>query len=383
MACRPISITLLSITLRQMEFLVKRSEWLMVHAALGALLVIASSSAFADTPFYAGKRLTVMINYSAGGPADIEGRLFAKHLAKHVAGNPNVIVQNVDGAGGLIGATYLGEVAPKDGTVMGHLTSVAWRWANDPHRFRVDFKSYEFIGYLTSTTVYYARTDVAPGLKVPTDIAKATNLVSGGLGPDNGKDLLIRLGLEMLGVPHRHVTSYRSSPAARLALQQGEISFYSESPPSYRALIHPGIVKDGLALPIWYDPEFNDGQPGPSKQVADLGIPAYHELFQAIKGRAPSGDLWDAFRTIRAISGTMLRILALPPGAPKAAADALSLAVAKLNDDPEYAEEATKVIGFVPEYTTGPDTNRQVREGLTVKPEFKAFIADYVKKGGR
>ena len=165
----------------------------------------------ADEPFYKGKRLTVMINYGAGGPADIEARMFARHIGKHIDGNPAVIVQNIDGAGGLIGTTYLGEIAPKDGTMMGHLTGMAWRWANDADRFRVDFKTYEFIGYQRSTTVYFMRTDVPPGMKQPADIVKAQGVVSGGLGPDNAKDLLIRLGLEMLGVPHKHVTSYRSS----------------------------------------------------------------------------------------------------------------------------------------------------------------------------
>jgi len=114
-----------------------------------------------------GKRLTVMINYGAGGPADIEGRIFARHLGKHIDGNPNVIVQNIDGAGGLIGTTYLGEIAPRDGTMLGHLTGMAWRWANDAERFRTDFKTYEFVGYQRSTTVYYVRTDVAPGLALP------------------------------------------------------------------------------------------------------------------------------------------------------------------------------------------------------------------------
>ncbi len=54
--------------------------------------------------YYAGKRLTILINYAPGGPADIEGRFFAKHIAKHIAGKPTVIVQNKGGAGGMIGA---------------------------------------------------------------------------------------------------------------------------------------------------------------------------------------------------------------------------------------------------------------------------------------
>jgi tripartite-type tricarboxylate transporter receptor subunit TctC len=355
-----------------------------VWYALMALAVVAQSSpAAADEPFYKGKRLSVMINYGAGGPADIEGRLFARYLVKHIDGNPGVVTQNIDGAGGLIGATYLGEIAPKDGAMVGHLTGMAWRWANDPDRFRVDFRTYEFIGYQRSTTVYYVRTDVPPGLKVATDIVKAQGVISGGLGPDNAKDLLIRLGLELLGVPHKHVTSYRSSATARLALQQGEINFYSESPPSYRSVVHPGIVKEGLAIPVWHDPETINGTLVASKQVADLGIPPFHELYRTIKGVPPSGQLWEAFHAIRTISGSMLRIVALPPGAPKAAVEALRTAVERLNHDKAYAEEAMKVIGFVPEYTTGPDTNREVREGISVNPEIKAFIASYVKKSTR
>ena len=224
--------------------------------AIAALaLAMLANGAAANEPFYKGKRLSVLINYGAGGPADIEGRLFARHIGKYIDGNPNVIVQNIDGAGGLIGTTYLGEVAPKDGTMMGHLTGVGWRWAFDSERFRVDFGTYEFLGYQTSTTVAFMRTDVPPGIKAATDIIKVQSLISGGLGPDNAKDLAIRLSLDLLGIPHRHVTSYRSSAHARLALQQGEINFYSESPPSYRAVVHPGIVKEGLAIPVWHEAE--------------------------------------------------------------------------------------------------------------------------------
>src|SRR4051812_18512295 len=124
-------------------------------ALCGAFVASHHHAAAADEPFYKGKRLSVMINYGAGGPADIEGRLFARYIGRHIDGNPSVVVQNIDGAGGLIGATYLGEIAPKDGTMLGHLTGMAWRWANNPERFRVDFRSYEFIGYQRSTTVYF------------------------------------------------------------------------------------------------------------------------------------------------------------------------------------------------------------------------------------
>src|SRR5947207_4793300 len=101
-----------------------------VQAALLGLFLAASfghSGASAQEPFYAGKRLTVLVNYAAGGPTDIEGRLFARHIGKYIEGQPAIVVQNRDGASGLVGTNYIGEVAPKDGSVVGYLTGAAWQ----------------------------------------------------------------------------------------------------------------------------------------------------------------------------------------------------------------------------------------------------------------
>ena len=75
-------------------------------ALLAALCAIGVSTADAQEPFYKGKRLTLVINFAAGGPTDIEGRLLAKHIAKHIDGQPTIIVQNKDGAGGLVGTIF-------------------------------------------------------------------------------------------------------------------------------------------------------------------------------------------------------------------------------------------------------------------------------------
>jgi tripartite-type tricarboxylate transporter receptor subunit TctC len=338
------------------------------------------SPAAAENSYYKGKRLTVLINFTAGGPTDIEGRLFAKHLADHIETRPSVIVQNMDGAGGMIGAGYLGEVAPKDGTMVGYFTGTAWRYANDPERFRTDFKTYDFLAYQPGSTVYYARADVAPGLKDATDIAKARELVAGGLGAENAKDLLIRLALDMLGVPYRYVTPFPGSQAARLALLRNEISFFSESPPSYRAVIS-GLVKDGTVIPIFFDPEWNGENLSVSKQVEGLPMLPFQELYRKIKGSPPSGQLWDAYLTILSINSAMQRTIVLPPSSPPAAIAALRDAIEELNNDKSYAEEASKTLGFAPEWVAGPNTNAQVRRALSITPQMRSFIASYVKNG--
>jgi putative tricarboxylic transport membrane protein len=341
---------------------------------------LSASHSLANEPYYKGKRLTVLVNYAAGGPTDIEGRLLAKHIARHIEGSPSVVVQNMDGAGGMVGTGYLGEVAPKDGTVMGYFTGSAWRYAANPERFRVDFRSYEFIAYQPGTAIIYMRTDIPPGMKSATDIVKAKGVVAGGLGAENSKDLLLRLGLDMLGVTYKYVTSYRGSQAARLALQQNEINLYSESPPSYRAVVEPSLVRDGLVIPIWYEGIPHGETFQPPKQMEGLSILPFHELYRKIKGAMPAGQLWDTYRAIHTINGAMQRQVVLPPGAPPAAVAALRAAVGRLNDDKEHAEESIKAMGFVPEWMTGADTNKSVQSAIALQPEMRAFIAEYVRR---
>jgi hypothetical protein len=142
-------------------------------------------------------------------------------------------------------------------------------------------------------------------------------------------------------------------------------------------------VKEGLAIPVWHDPVQDGGKLAASKQVEGLGIIPYHEVYRVIRGTLPSGPLWEARLAISRVNGTLLRLIALPPVSPAPAVDALRAAVARLNKDKAYADDAIRSIGFVPEYKSGPDTSRQVRNGLTVRPEIRAFIVEYAKKSAK
>jgi hypothetical protein len=212
---------------------------------------------------------------------------------------------------------------------------------------------------------------------------RAKGVVAGGLGAENSKDLMLRLGLDMLGVPYKYVTAYRGSQAARLAFQQNEINIYAESPPSYRAVVEPTLVKEGLAIGVWYDLDPELAPLHASRQVDGLGLLSFHELYKTIFGAMPSGQLWSAYRTVIAINTAMQRQIVLPPGAPQAALATLRAAVNKLNEDKEHAEEAARTIGYVPEWLAGPDTNREVRTAITISPEMRAFLADYIRRATR
>jgi tripartite-type tricarboxylate transporter receptor subunit TctC len=358
-------------------------RWVRAVIAAYACLAAALPMAHAEEPFYQGKRLNLVINFAAGGPSDIEGRLLAKHLIKHLDGAPNIIVQNKDGAGGLVGATYIGELGPKDGTMFGYITAAAWSYLTDPAAFRVDLKSYEFVGFQPGNAVYYVRADAEPGIKEATDIMQARGLVAGGLSADSSKDILIRLALDMLGLQYRYVTGYRSNTTARLALQQNEINFFSETTPAYFSVVDPSMTKKGLVIPTWYDPNYDGATFSAPKVMEGSPVLPFHEFYRKVKGTTPSGEVWDVYRTNLAVDAAMLRLIVMPPGSPQAAVTALRTALARLNGDKEYAEEAMRTIQFVPHYETGADISAQVRRRLEVKPEIKQFVAEYIKRAKR
>ena len=288
----------------------------------------------------------------------------------------------MDGAGGMIGASYLGEVAPKDGTTLGYFTGSAWRYASDPERFRVDFRSYEFVAYQPGTSIAYMRTDVPPGIKEQTDIVKAKGVVAGGLGAENSKDLLLRLGARHArrAVQIRHLLSRQQ--AARLALQQNEINLYAE--------VAAELPRGGRAEPGERTARRSASGTTPIRAPRSArhartggGLPA--------SCRSPSSTGRSKARRRPANSGTP--IAPCSPSTARcsgrsccrracrgAALAALRAAVLRLNDDKEHAEEAARTIGFVPEWVAGPDTNNEVRAAITVAPDMRAFIADYIRR---
>ncbi len=171
----------------------------------GVVLLLVPALA-AERPFYQGKNVNFIINFAAGGPTDIEGRIVARHLAKHIPGQPTLIPQNMAGAGGVTGMNFLGEVAKPDGQTLGYFTGPYNHQMMRTPSLRIDLMKLPFIASIQGVTVCYIRSDVPPGIKKPTDIAKAERFRAGGLSYDSNKDLRFRLAFDILGLKYDYVT---------------------------------------------------------------------------------------------------------------------------------------------------------------------------------
>jgi tripartite-type tricarboxylate transporter receptor subunit TctC len=351
-----------------------KKAWLSLTACALAFMTAQASA----NDFYRDKRVTILVNYAAGGPTDIEARVLMRHLPNHLPGVRTVVVQNMDGAGGITGTNYLGEVAPKDGTMIGYLTGTAFQYALKPQSRRVDYLAYNFVAYQPGTSIYFMRSDIKPGLKTAADIVKGQNIISGGLGVDNAKDILLRLTLDMLGVKYGYVTAYKGSAGARIAFQNGEVNFYSESPPSYRSVIQPQLVDKGEAIGVFYDPNYDGENFSTTSQTAGLDILPFHELYRKINGKLPEGELWEMYKRIITLNGAMQRMIVMPPGVPKESLEAMQQAIARLNSDKAYGEDAMKTFGFIPEWTANAQVQERVRKNLVLPDNVRVFLEKYI-----
>lgn len=340
------------------------------------MLSVVSSVIAAEKAFYEDKTLTVLINYAAGGPTDVEGRIIAKHLGKHIPGKPSVVVQNMGGGGGVSATNYLGEVAKPDGLILGYFTGALFRFQLKEGT-RVDASKYPFIGAVESVSVSYIRSDVAPGIKRPEDVVKAQRFKAGGLSNGSSKDVRFRLSFDLLGLPYDYVTGYSSSSTARLSVQRNEVQYHDETLPGYRTQVEPQMVKTGMVTPLWYtDLVTPDGEVKPSADVPEL-LP-FTQFYRKVMGKSPSGVKYEALKAANMSSTNMQRTFLLSPGSPEAAAAAMRQAVEALSKDEEFLAEAKKVMRFQPRFQLGEEGVKLYKQVSDISPEIVTFLKDYI-----
>lgn len=349
-----------------------------ILSVTAGLLIFVTAVAAAERPYYQGKNITFFINFSAGGPTDIEGRIVARHLARHIPGNPVIVVQNMSGGGGVTGINYLGEVAKHDGLTLGYFTGPYNHQMMKSSTLRIDLMKVPFIASVQGVTVCYIRSDVPPGIKKPTDIAKAERFRAGGLSFDSNKDLRFRLAFDILGAKYDYVTGYNSSNDARLALQRNEIQYHDENIPGYRGAVEPQLVKTGIVTPLYYHDVIKpDGSMAKSPDFPELN--SFTEVYTQIFGKPPSGLKYEALKAANMASQNLNRVALLPPASPKEAVLAMRQAFTSLSKDEEFINEAKKVMRFQPRFEVGEDGEKLRDRVLRAPTEVVEFVRKYVE----
>ena len=158
---------------------------------------------------------------------------------------------------------------------------------------------------------------------------------------------------------------------------------FSESPPGYRSVVEPGMIAKGEAYPLFYDPGWNGARFSEPAQIKGLPMPPFHEFYKQAKGSDPTGKFWQMYLHILAVNGAMQRMVVYPPNTPDGAMQAMRAAIGKLETDNDYATEARKLVGFVPDYEASDSVEADVRKALSIPSEDKDWLLNYVKNAPR
>jgi tripartite-type tricarboxylate transporter receptor subunit TctC len=333
-----------------------------IAAAFFVIAALAASQAPAETveDFYRGKRLTLTVGYGPGGGYDVFARLLARHLGRFIPGNPQILVQNMPGAGSLIAANYLYAIAPKDGTafglfardmpllgLLGHNANVQF----DPRKFNWLGSSSDFS---EDAYVMIVRTD-AP-VKSVAEMRRPGGpvMVLGGTADGATGGDVPRILQEALGLNMKLILGYRDSAAVFLAMERGEVSGRTTDLSAIQST-RPDWLKpnSGFHLLLQY------ARLTRHKNFPD--VPTARELASTDSGRA----LIEFTETPLL---TMARPFAAPPGVPEDRVKALQTAFLAAHRDPQYLEESEK-IGVYVSPVSAADMVRSIERLSQASPE--------------
>src|SRR5688572_24608185 len=157
----------------------------LVSCAVAALMSLDGVVHAQATPDFSGKTVTIIASFEAGGPYDFYARLVARHIGAHLPGRPNVVVQNMPGAGGLRGANYIYNVAVKDGTAMGVVsqTVAVGQVLGTTPGIQYDTRAFNWIGRMNAN-VEVDHAWHASGVRSIQDVM-AREVVAAGTGPSS------------------------------------------------------------------------------------------------------------------------------------------------------------------------------------------------------
>jgi tripartite-type tricarboxylate transporter receptor subunit TctC len=198
---------------------------LLVAACLVATYLVAMcSGALAQSPadFYKGKNVDLYIGYSVGGAYDLYARMLARHMGKHIPGNPNVLPKNMEGAGSLRLANWLYNVAPKDGTafgIIGRGTGFDTLLGNKAAQF--DATKFTWIGSANNEVSVCVAWNTSPIKKFEDMLTR--ELIVGGTSSSADTDQFPRITNGVLGTRMKIVTGYPGGNEVGLAMERGEV----------------------------------------------------------------------------------------------------------------------------------------------------------------
>lgn len=334
---------------------------------LGLALVAGASATSNAEEFYKGKTIHLVTGGNPGGGYDTYTRAIARHIGKHIPGNPTIVVINMPGAGTLIAANYMYNRAKPDGLSVGQWSSafVLYQALGDK-KVRLDTRKVNWIGAPGKDTPVCAIMGFT-GLKTLRDVLNSKKPIKvGGIRAGSPTIDLPKILNRTLGTKFKVIAGYKGTANIRLAMQSREIDGACWTWESMRATARAMLTAKGddRLIPFLIHTRRNDSE------VKDLPL-----IPEVIKGRE-NLDTYNAW----ARPLEFYRPFSLPPGTPRERVNTLRKAFRATMKDPAFLADANKS-KLIIRYVSAGEIEKMVGELLSISPKAKKGLEFLVRRG--
>jgi len=298
------------------------------HCLVLVLLVAFVSTPLAAQEFFKGKTIRMVVGYAPGGGFDTFARLIARHLGRHIPGNPTVIVVNMPGAGSLAAANRVYTMQPGNGLtiVAFHYGLIAQAITGDPN---VKFDPGKFL-YLGDPTLgslpetLYVRKDL--DIRTLADLRNSKKTITlGATGVGSGSSIGGNF-LKWVGLPVKNIYGYRGSANVMAAMVRGEVDGRVTSQATMEG-VYKRYIESGLVHPI-----ISMGEEPRLKAIP--GVATFKDLNLNPEQQAMANFVVETWK--------LLRVFAVPPGTPANRVEVLREAFMAAGKSPELAKDAER-----------------------------------------
>lgn len=299
----------------------------LIAAASGLVIALApctTASAQDAAAFFKDRNIRIVIGHATGGDYDMGTRLLARHLPRHIPGNPKFTVQNMPGAAGVVVTNYLFEAAPKDGSVMGSFSrNMPVSRVRQLRNLRAEVEKFQWLGATSRPgRICIARTD-AP-VKQMTDL-KTRQLVVAGSGAGSIVTIIPTVLNNLMGMQFKIIEGYKGMSDMMLAVTRGEVQGYC-LPADYLKTAHPDLLPARKVRVLFVTEEEKNADYPDAPSIFAL---AANERDKQIMRLLFSGAEFG-------------RPYVYPPGVPAHLVDAMRKGLAAAVKDPALMAEANK-----------------------------------------
>lgn len=323
----------------------------------------ASQAVHAQTNFFEGKTIRLIVGFTAGGGYDAYTRTIGRHMGKHVPGNPAIIVENMPGAGSMISANYIYKAAKPDGLTIGHfIGGLFLQQLLAKPGIEFDAAKFNYVGVPAQDNFVLGIAKSTGIVDVDSWLASKQVIKFGGVASGSGSDDIPNILKATIGLPIQLVSGYKGTADVRLAFNSGEVSGLSNSWESTKSTWRKELETGELKLVL---------------QATLKPHPEFPKLPMALN-YAKTEEAKHLISTVARVHGPTVRPYVLPPGTPKDRVQIIRKAFIDTMTDPEFLAEAKKANLDI-NADDGGALEQNVKEILKLDPALVAKLKETLK----